>query len=121
MRKLYAISFVFLYLLAMLRPLEPFVEYYLNQDYIANFLCVNRNKPEMKCHGKCYLAKQLEKQKKSGPESSLNIFRERYPIGFVTILKINPILKFIQLKKHNFHYIKLYAYTYSPTIFHPPR
>lgn len=35
--------------------------YELNKDYIAKNLCENRNKPEMKCCGKCYLRKQLKK------------------------------------------------------------
>lgn len=37
-------------------------DYLLNKDYIAKVLCVNRDKPEMKCNGKCHLAKQLKKQ-----------------------------------------------------------
>lgn len=37
-------------------------DYLLNRDYIAKVLCVNRDKPEMKCNGKCHLAKQLKKQ-----------------------------------------------------------
>jgi hypothetical protein len=37
-------------------------DYILNRDYIAKVLCINRDKPEMKCNGKCHLAKQLKKQ-----------------------------------------------------------
>lgn len=37
-------------------------DYLLNKDYIAKVLCVNRDKPEMKCNGKCHFAKQLKKQ-----------------------------------------------------------
>jgi|LakMenEpi03Aug12_release.lakeMendotaPanAssembly.Ray.scaffolds.fasta_scaffold722501_1 hypothetical protein len=37
-------------------------DYLLNRDYIAKILCINRDKPEMKCNGKCHLAKQLKKQ-----------------------------------------------------------
>lgn len=35
--------------------------YELNKDYVAKNLCENRNKPQMKCCGKCYLRKQLKK------------------------------------------------------------
>ena len=35
--------------------------YELNKDYIAKNLCENRDKPQMKCCGKCYLRKQLKK------------------------------------------------------------
>ena len=53
--------FVFLYLVAMLRPIAPFVEYAINYDYISKVLCINKDKPEMNCNGKCQLMKELEK------------------------------------------------------------
>jgi hypothetical protein len=31
-----------------------------NQNYIAQNLCINRDKPEMECNGKCHLQKQLK-------------------------------------------------------------
>ena len=36
----------------------------LNQKYIAEKLCVNRFKPRSCCKGKCFLAKQLNKEEK---------------------------------------------------------
>lgn len=36
------------------------VSWKLNQTYIAENLCINKNKPEMKCDGKCHLQKQLK-------------------------------------------------------------
>lgn len=35
--------------------------YHVNKDYIASTLCENRNRPEKKCCGRCYLNKQLRK------------------------------------------------------------
>ncbi len=35
--------------------------YELNKEYIAQNLCVNKDKPELQCNGKCYLKKQLDK------------------------------------------------------------
>ena len=46
---------------SIVRPLSPFVEYYLNYDYIANVLCINQDKPEMQCNGKCHLTQELSK------------------------------------------------------------
>ena len=43
-----------------------------NQDYIIKALCVNRDKPKLQCHGKCYLKKQLEQdQNQNNSESPL--------------------------------------------------
>ncbi|WP_207430886.1 hypothetical protein [Sabulibacter ruber] len=37
------------------------LDYEANKDFISKVLCINREKPQMKCHGKCYLAKKLKK------------------------------------------------------------
>jgi len=42
--------------------------YLLRQDFIAEHLCVNRDKPEEDCHGKCHLRKQLERQQQRQKE-----------------------------------------------------
>jgi len=55
------ILFYLLYLLAMIRPIIPIIEYHANYNYIANVLCENRGKPYLECNGKCYLEKQLNK------------------------------------------------------------
>jgi hypothetical protein len=57
----FGILFYLLYLLAMVRPVLPIIEYYANYDYIANVLCENKDKPYLDCNGKCYLNKQLKK------------------------------------------------------------
>lgn len=44
-----------------MKPFIPFLEYAILQDYIENVLCVNKDKPELNCHGKCHLNKQLKK------------------------------------------------------------
>lgn len=37
------------------------LEYSVSQPYIARVLCVNRDKPQTKCEGKCFLAKELNR------------------------------------------------------------
>ena len=46
----------------MLRPISPFIEYMINYDYISKVLCINKNKPELSCNGKCHLMKTLKKE-----------------------------------------------------------
>lgn len=48
-----------------------FVNFQLNQDYIAAKLCENRFSPELKCAGKCYLKKQFTVQTQQGDENSM--------------------------------------------------
>jgi hypothetical protein len=64
---LYVRAFVlYLLLIATLLPtVSPWgiiAHYQLNKDYIARVLCENRNRPEIHCDGKCYLAKRLKAQ-----------------------------------------------------------
>ena len=57
-------ALVFLAFWMTLRPSWPLVEYLMNYDYIVNVLCENKDKPALKCNGKCYLAKMLAKEQK---------------------------------------------------------
>lgn len=38
------------------------LHFYINQDSIAEAHCENKDKPEMNCHGSCYLQKELQSQ-----------------------------------------------------------
>jgi hypothetical protein len=47
----------------------------MNQKYIAAELCINRDKPELNCQGKCYLMrklKQAEQKEKAHENEKLN-------------------------------------------------
>ena len=54
--------FLNLYLLALIQPALPVLDYLLNYDYIVTELCENRDKPILTCNGKCYLEKQVKQQ-----------------------------------------------------------
>jgi hypothetical protein len=44
---------------AMIVP-AIFFNYELRKDYIIQNFCVNKDRPELKCDGMCYLAKQIK-------------------------------------------------------------
>lgn len=104
----------------MLRPIQPYVEYIINQDYIAEFLCINKDKPKLECKGKCQLVKELEKQRENEPFKSLRVSMENYPIGFVNILEIDENKALIPPVNHNFIYKVLYNFCFSNSKFQPP-
>jgi hypothetical protein len=107
-------------MIAMLRPVQPYVEYVLNQEYIAEFLCINKDKPQLQCNGKCHLVKELEKQQEN-KTNSLRVFLENYPIGFVNIFQIESFKSFIpETQNHFFSYQKLYHFNYNYSAFQPP-
>lgn len=86
-------ALVYILLLATLMPIvSPWgtiAYYHVNKDYIARVLCENRDKPQLHCDGKCYLAKKLkaqqDKQDKETAERVRNIpvwhlFCDDYPV-----------------------------------------
>lgn len=49
-----------------------FISFKTNQDHIAKVLCINRNKPEVRCNGKCVLKRWTkaaeDKENKGTPQ-----------------------------------------------------
>ncbi len=97
----------------------PLFEYVVNQDYIAEFLCVNKDKPMLNCNGKCFLSAQLAKENEEKKQNLPAINLQEYPIGFIVILNI-PFRKQIILPDNFFSYINLYKPLFFQHIFHPP-
>lgn len=62
MRSLLVYLLVIAVLLPSISSWGTLAYYHLNKDYIARVLCENRDKPQLHCDGKCYLAKQLKAQ-----------------------------------------------------------
>jgi hypothetical protein len=101
------------------------VWYEYNKDYIAKNLCENRDKPEKKCCGKCYLRKQLKKADDGNTTPTGKTVPSKWNMGEVVVFlipeQINiPVFhKTGQLRKLpiNEQYI-----TYNPLneVFHPP-
>jgi hypothetical protein len=50
------------------------VSYFVNQSEIIELFCINKEKPQLNCEGKCHLATQLvENEKEETPLSPNNI------------------------------------------------
>lgn len=104
-----------------LQTVGTFISFKLNQDFIAKVLCVNKDKPEKGCNGKCHLKKQLKKQTEENKQSAATVeFREIILISqnfkkskthFIPESKINVGLFCIREPKRGFH----------SNIFHPPK
>jgi len=104
----------------MLRPVAPMLDYVINQDYIAEFLCINKNNTTMNCNGKCYLMLELKKQSDEKKQNLPKIAMEEYPIGFVSIAKFNFKEETTTTYIHNFKYQNLYSFINVKSCFHPP-
>lgn len=103
----------------MLRPILPLFDYVINQDYIAEFLCVNTDKPELDCNGKCYLVQELEQQNKDKKENLPKIAMEDYPIGFVHFISFASPKDTLYISI-SINYSNNYSFMYIANRFHPP-
>lgn len=82
--QIFGIFFYLLYLLAMVRPLVPIIEYHANYKYIATVLCENKDKPYLECNGKCYLEKQLKNVNHNNHDHKSTVPQidfEKYPVS----------------------------------------
>ncbi len=120
LRTSWAHIFIILYIAAMLRPVMPLANYLINQDYIAEFLCINKDKPELECNGKCYLAKQLKEVSEEKEKNLPSIQMEEYPIGIIDFTVFLSEKPFIEFLKCNSHYFNNYKSSYLNQVFHPP-
>ena len=120
MKSLGATFFVLLYILAMIRPVLPLFEYVINQDYIAEFLCVNKEKVELQCNGKCYLMQKLSAQNEEKKQKPPKIAMEEYPIGFVTFVSVDLPKEKIITNNSFLRYCNNYSFIYSDSNFRPP-
>lgn len=59
----------------------------MNIDYIIKTYCINKEKPELQCNGKCHLAKQLQIATNDDNDNSDTdlIFEAFYPLYFQNI------------------------------------
>lgn len=97
--------------------------YEVNKDYIAKNLCENRDKPQMKCCGKCYLKKQLKKvddTENSGNSKTVKI--EKTEIVYLTsqFFSFTPQLKLRTVKVFNPLVRHFTSFTLPNAVFHPP-
>ncbi len=61
MNKITAYILLIIYFNIIMAPAVPMIDYAVNYKYISEELCVNKDKPEMHCNGKCHLKKEIKK------------------------------------------------------------
>lgn len=108
----------------MIRPVVPVITYYIDYDYIVAELCENKDKPVLKCHGKCHLTKEIEKAnngadpKQKAPPLNL----EDYPFAPIPS-NSTALQKYLFIKENQVidTYTNGFICTYLSSIFQPPK
>ena len=94
----------------------------LSRGYIIENFCVNKEKPELKCDGKCFLAKKIQEEKdrqESLPGFSFNkdfgLFINPSPLMLVAELGFKSFLF------HSENYPRWFGQTATIDLDHPPQ
>jgi len=121
---------LFVCILLLSFALRPFffvgqvIYYQLNIDYIIETYCINTDKPELKCNGKCHLSKQLKltANEKSKDNSNTNtIFEAFYPLYFQNItVKLSEQSEIIISTTNNWNLKQFKDSGFIESTFRPP-
>ena len=118
--------FLKLYLLALVGPVLPVLDFMINYDYIARELCVNRDKPVLACNGKCYLEKKMVENNESLSHHSdkpvpPKLEQIAFPVFIVSETIKYAALTFESMTKSDFYYRVTFSTGYIFSLLRPPQ
>ena len=121
MNRVISITLIFVMSIQCFYKLGVIGYFQLNQDYIAEVLCINKDKPIAMCNGQCFLKQKLnlgEEEK----NTSIPLNRERSEIisFLVSQYLYLPCANSFETPDMNSSYSNIYVYEYSTVAFHPP-
>ncbi|MBV7440549.1 hypothetical protein KRX57_03885 [Weeksellaceae bacterium TAE3-ERU29] len=94
--------------------------YFIDREGFTQLFCENKERPEMKCNGKC----QMEKMAKSDTEETKKTSEFKFQPNDIPLIyeEINYFIfsKEVETKPNNFNYINFYHFSLEEAIFRPP-
>ena len=123
MKNLFTYLLVLLLGLPMISKVSVMVNWKLNQQAIADSLCVNINKPDVMCHGTCVLNDRLQQvdETKNIPLSELVKEYKLQPFICTEIVNLNFSESFsLQREKRFYYYSQNYFHVHNTSVFTPP-
>lgn len=100
------------------------IDFKINQDFIAKVLCINKDKPELKCNGKCHLTKQLKKVEEPEEKQAPNNTKDKREIVYFlshSIFEIRDSGLLNEKKTFILYASDFQDASFISDIFHPPR
>jgi len=120
MIRIYALVLIAVFASLLVKPVIPYLEYLTRKNFIIENLCINREKPETTCNGKCHLKKQIQKESENSTKQPFRPLQEQNEITDYVIWgtvdgEIQSQVRLIR----PFHR-EIYSFQFSKKIFHPP-
>jgi hypothetical protein len=96
------------------------LQYVIHKEFFATVLCINKDKPELGCAGKCQVTEQLkEKEKKKNEQKGLASEKTDQQLFLpVSIERPQPPVK---SEEHELRHPATLPHAPPRAIFHPPR
>lgn len=98
-----------------------YVDFLINQEYIAKNLCENKDKPMLQCNGKCQLVKELAKEEKKEKKEDKQKFEDNttyFFCSFEPLVVSNTV--FIEKREHTCATVQSRRAGHVTKVFHPP-
>mgnify|MGYP001793037489 CR=1 FL=1 len=124
MKKAFSILMIIALMLPNLTKIGILIDFKINQDFIAEVLCINKEEPIPICKGSCYLSEQLKKAEEQEEKQAPNNKKERLEVLYFYTIKSLALLgladsystKFNPAYKDGFH-----PSSFICDIFRPPK
>ena len=121
MKILGATIFIFLLTTQILSKWLIVADYTLHKQIIAEKLCENRSRPELKCEGKCQLAKKMASEENQNNESGNSTLKASFSeiiVDHSFLVAQLPVL--LANANCNSFFVASIPTNFSSSIFHPP-
>lgn len=120
MRRFITYLFLGAFLLHSASRMIVYFNYWLNQEFIAENLCENRDKPQLECNGMCHLKEELSKDDERKQQDNK---QQVEVILFLCQQQPQEISKQIFFAEDQCHYafvVQQKPKGYHSDLFHPP-
>lgn len=98
-----------------------YIDFKLNQDYIAKVLCINRDKPELQCNGHCILMEKIKKtQEATQSQEDQTNHKQLLEVFCENLFDFRPIPFFLE-KESQIPNDRSFPSSYHSVLFHPPK
>ncbi|MCC7027343.1 MAG: hypothetical protein IT265_10325 [Saprospiraceae bacterium] len=125
MKSAVSILLALLILLQLFSKVWIIFSFKVNQDYIAKVVCINRDKPEKHCNGKCVLMKRIkaeeETEKKQIPQKLKEQQQGLYCLDNFSWLMQRPRDWANDKQKQTFSHQTPFTSAFVKGIFRPPK
>ena len=103
------------------------VQFQINRSYYAEVLCINKNRPELACHGKCVLMQRLQHEFEQSQDAERRTLQNLFDRELTLFCYTNQFLTIennkIRLFKERLlpvSFCNIMPQTAYKDIFHPP-